>query len=457
MLVWDKRKGESISRRICYSVPMTVAEPQKVRLIPIMLRLLREALISFLVLLLLSIVVREASADGPDVTNDSARELIRRGEYDKALDQLKEAFSLFPYNESIRKNLIAAYAAVGKKELERKEFDAAAENFDNARKLSPDTQEYGVLRGIALYLGKHYDAAAIELEQARQNGEDNVPLLFYLGRVYYDSGDLEKALAAWDGALTIEPGNKPIRDMVEKARRELAVESRMEKGYSSMFVISYDEGTRSDLADAVLDALESAYNRVGYDLSYYPTTRVPVILYNKKDYRIVTAGPEWSGGLYDGKVRLPIGGAKEITPVLRGVLSHEYTHVVVGELTKGNCPTWLNEGLAEVEGRKEFNPGMTELATSAKAGVLFPFSSMEKSLSTLDAKNALLAYQQSYAMVSFMISAYGWHKVRETLVNLGAGMRFDAAIAGAFADYGLDFAAIVKEWQEHMRKEYGGG
>lgn len=436
---------------------MTVPEPQNTPLIPVMLRLLRKALIPILVLLLLFVAVHEASADDPVVPNDSARELIRRGEYDKALDQLKEAFNLFPYNESIRKNLTAAYAAVGKKELERKEFDAAAENFDNARKLSPDNQEYGTLRGIALYLGKHYDAAGIELEQARQNGGDNVPLLFYLGRVYYDSGDLEKALEAWDGALAIEPGNKPIRAMAEKARRESAVESRMEKGYSSMFVISYDEGTRSNLADAVLDALESAYNRVGYDLSYYPTTRVPVILYNKKDYRSVTAGPEWSGGLYDGKVRLPIGGAKEVTPVLRGVLSHEYTHVVVGELTKGNCPTWLNEGLAEVEGRKEFNPAMHELAGAAKTGALFSFTSMEKSLSSLDTKNALLAYQQSYAMVSFMISAYGWHKVRETLVNLGTGMRFEAAIAGAFADYGLDFAAIVKEWREHMRKEYGGG
>jgi hypothetical protein len=131
--------------------------------------------------------------------------------------------------------------------------------------------------------------------------------------------------------------------------------------------------------------------------------------------------------------------------------------VVVGELTRGNCPTWLNEGLAEVEGRKEFNPAMPELAGAAKTGALFPFTAMEKSLSSLDAKSALLAYQQSYAMVSFMISAYGWHKVRDTLVNLGTGMRFEAAIAGAFADYGLDLAAIVKECQEHMRKEFGGG
>ena len=418
-------------------------------------RLLLRATSALLSLFLSVVSVPQGSAGDPYLLNDNARELMQRGEYEKALEQLQNAFSLFPYNESIRKSLTAAYMEVGKRQLTRNQFDAAAENFENARKLSPDNQEYGILRGIALYSGKHFDEAAIVLDQARQNGGDNVPLLFYLGRVYYDTGDLARAIETWESALAIDPEIKAIRDMVEKARRESAVENRMEKGYSGMFVISYDEGTRSDLADAVLDVLETAYNRVGYDLSYYPATRVPVILYTKKDYRSVTAGPEWSGGMFDGKVRLPIGGAGEITPVLRAVLSHEYTHVVVGELTRGNCPTWLNEGLAEFEGRKEYTPPMSELVKAAKTGGYISFATLEKSISALDAKGAALAYQQCYSLVSFMISAYGLHKVREILVNLGSGMKSEAAIAGAFADYGLDFKQIVQEWQAYMQKEDG--
>jgi len=380
---------------------------------------------------------------------------MHRGEYEKALEQLRKAFSLFPYDEAVRKELTAAYAAVGKQQLDRKEYDEAAENFANAAELAPARQEYVILRGIALYSGKHYDQAAIELEQALQRGGDNVPLLFYLGRVYYDTGDLAKALEAWDRALTLEPENKAVIEVLAKARREAAVESRMNRGYSSRFVISHDEGTKPDLADAVLDVLESAYNQVGSDLAHYPVARVPVILYTKKDYRVVTAGPEWSGGLYDGKVRLPIGGTRELTPVLRGVLFHEYTHVVVGELAKGNCPTWLNEGLAEVEGRKEFDHPHADLGKAVKTGTLLPFTSLEKSLSGLNAQEAALAYEQSYAMVRFMIAAYGWHKVRDILVNLGTGVKIEAAIAGAFADYGLDYQRIVQEWQAYMRKEYG--
>ncbi|HEY6874452.1 MAG TPA: tetratricopeptide repeat protein [Geobacteraceae bacterium] len=401
-----------------------------------------------LLLLALSITAGRAAAE------DSPLDLLRRGEFENALPLLKRDFSLFPYDRSIRKNLAEAYLEVGKRQVERKEFDAAAESFDSALQLYPDRQDIAVLRGIALYFGKRYDEAAIVLEEARQRGGENILVLFYLGRVRYDSGDLAGALEAWDAALTLEPDNKAISEMADKARRESAVESRMEKGYRSMFVISYDEGTGSALADDVLAVLESAYNRVGSDFSLYPSVRIPVILYTRQDYRSVTSSPEWSGGLYDGKVRLPIGGAHEITPLLRGVLFHEYTHVVVRELTRGNCPTWLNEGLAELEGRREFDPPLTSLEAAAKTGSFLPFSALEKSLASFSAKDAQLAYQQSYAMVRFMVSAYGWHKVRELLVDLGSGMGIEAAIAATFEDYGLDYKGLVQAWREAVGKEF---
>ncbi len=413
------------------------------------------SLLFFLVLLLVSVPFSQSRADELLSSNDSAVKLLQQGEYEKALEQLQKTFSLFPYNEAVRKNLAAAYAAVGNRQMERKQFDEAADNFDHALKLFPDNREFGTLKGIALYSGKRFDEAAIVLDQTRQSGGETAAILYFLGRVYYDTGNLAGALEAWNSALNLEPGNKAIRELAEKARREYVVESPMEKGYRSMFVISYDEGTKSDLANSVLEALETAYNSVGSDFFYYPTVRVPVILYTRKDYRSLTASPEWSGGLYDGKVRLPIGGAHDITPMLRGVLFHEYTHVVVGELTRKNCPTWLNEGLAEFEGRKEYDSPLAALEAAAKTGSFLSFAGMEKSLLALNSKDAALAYQQSYAMVRFMISSYGWHKVREILVNLGEGMTIETAIARVFADYGLDYPGIVREWQAATLKEYG--
>ena len=394
-------------------------------------------------------------ADEPFDTNNSAVRLLQKGEYEKALALLQKTFSLFPYNDAVRNNLASAYAALAKRQLEEKRFDEAAGNFEQALKLTPDNRDFSILRGIALHAGKHYDEAIIVLDQARHAGGDSPTLLFYLGKAYYDSGNMEGALEAWDKALALEPGNKTLRDMAEKARREYAVESPMGRGYRSLFVISYDGGTGSDLVQSVLEQLDTAFNRVGSDFDYYPTARVPVILYTRKDFRDITHGPDWSGGIYDGKVRLPIGGAAALTPVLRGVLFHEYAHVVVGELTNRNCPVWLNEGLAEVEGRREYDPPLAALASAVKRGKLLPFADLEKSMLGLNAHDAALAYQQSYSLARYLVSSYGWHKVRELLVNLGTGKSFADAFSAAFGDYGLDYPKIVEAWKETVGKEYG--
>ena len=394
-------------------------------------------------------------ADDPIIRNDYALDLMNRGEYEKALEQLQKAFSLYPYDETLRKNLAVAYMYVGKHEMEANRYMEAAENFDHARELAPDKALYGVMRGVALYLAKNYDAARFELERARGVGGDTVDILYYLGRVNYDTGELAAAIECWEKALALEPGNKAVREMVEKVRREAAVESRMDKEHSSKFEISHDAEVSSDLADGILDVLESAYNRVGSDLDYFPTARVPVILYTKKDYRSVTESPDWSGGLYDGKIRLPVGGATEITPQLRAILFHEYTHVVVHELTGGNVPTWLNEGLAEYEGRKELNLPMAELGKAAKHGGYLTFPALEGSFGSLNNKQASLAYQQSYSMVNYMIGAYGWYNVREILVNLGQGITIDAAIKKALNGFSLDYPGMVQEWQAYMQKDFG--
>jgi tetratricopeptide (TPR) repeat protein len=334
-------------------------------------------------------------------------------------------------------------------------YEEAATSFDNARELFPEVQRYSVLRGIALYSAKQYDAAIIELERARGVAGETSDLLLFLGRSQYDNGNLPAAIESLDRALELEPGRKEAAALVAKARRELAVEERMDRGFSSRFMISYDAGERTQLADQVLDVLETAYNRVGSDLNHFPTARIPVLIYTRKDYRRVTDSPDWSGALYDGKIRLPIGGAVEMNDILRSILFHEYAHVVVQELTSGNCPIWLNEGLAELEGRRESSPPLTELANGVKQGKLMQLSALERSFVSLQAREAALAYQQSYSLVKYLVSTYGWHKVKDILVGLGTGKGIAAAVASALSDLSVDYSTLYQEWLASVQKEYG--
>ena len=394
-------------------------------------------------------------AADPIIHNNYGVNLLDRGELEKGIEQLEKAHSLYATDPTLKNNLATAYTVMGQRLLEKKSYSEAAEQFGKALGLYPDEPRYHLLRGIALTLAKSYNAARYDLEKARYRGGDTAEGLYFLGRIYYETGETETALGYWEKAAAQAPSDPFLGSLVERMRKEQAVEAKMDRGHSSRFIISYDAEVKTDIALAVLDALETIYNSVGTDLGHFPETRVPVILYTKRDYREVTRSPDWSGGLYDGKIRLPVGGLTEITPELRATLRHEYTHAVVRELTKGTCPVWLNEGIAELQGRLENNTPLTALRRAVKGGGLLPLQSLEGPFTSLDGSKVRLAYEQSYAVVNFMVSRYGWYRVRAVLVAVGSGVPVGEAIAREFVDLGLTYDGLVGEWQEYMVREYG--
>ena len=391
-------------------------------------------------------------AADPIIHNNYGVDLLERGEVDKAIEQLEKAYSLFATDQRLKHNLAAAYSTRGQQLLDRKAYDDAAGEFEKAAGLYPNEPRFALLRGVSLVLGKRYDAGRYELERSRSLGGDTAEALYFLGRIHYENGETEQALPLWEKAATLATADPFLAKVLDRMRREQAVEERMVRGHSSRFVVSYDTGTtRTGIALDILDVLEHHYNSVGADLAYYPEARVPLILYTKQEYREVTHSPTWSGGLYDGKIRLPVGGLAEITPRLRATLRHEYTHAVIRDMTKDNCPTWLNEGIAEFQGRQEYNPPLTELPRAVREGRLLPLRSLEQGLSTLSDREVALAYEQSYALINFMVTSYGWHRVQAILLALGSGATVDAAINSGLADYGLNYDGMVKEWREQLR------
>jgi hypothetical protein len=281
-------------------------------------------------------------------------------------------------------------------------------------------------------------------------------VLYYLGSVLYETDDRQQAIELWEQALKLAPERSEIINILKKARKETAVETGMDQGHSSRFDLTYDPGVDTKFAMAVLDVLESAANAVNAELDHYPQARVPVRIYKRNDYKTVTDSPDWSGGIYDGKIRLPFGTAPEITLPMRGVLYHEYAHVVVFDLTRSNCPVWLNEGIAEMFGRTQYNPPLAEIDRAARKGAFADFRKLEGSFTSLSTSGAALAYQQSYSMVNFLVTTYGWYKVRFILTNLGKGMNMDKAVALAFREYSLTYDDLVREWRESVGLSAGG-
>jgi tetratricopeptide (TPR) repeat protein len=378
------------------------------------------------------------------------------GDYDKKLERLRTSYQMFPYNEKFKRDLAEAYANYGTLFFNRRQYEQADENFLKASELYPDETAFALSRGICNYYLKRYDTARYELERTRPNNPDSVELLYYLGLVLYETDNRQQAMELWELALKRSPDRPEIIDLLKKARKETAVEANMDRGNSSRFNLTYDPGVNTSLALAILDVLEGASNQVGAELGHFPEARVPVAIYKRADYKDVTASPDWSGGVYDGTIRLPFGAMSEITPPMRAVLFHEYAHVVVFDLTRGNCPVWLNEGIAEIFGRKQFTHPAAVAGQAAMKGAGTDIRRLEGSFGGLSSNEAARAYQQSYSLVSYLVTTYGWHRVNAILAGLGKGMNITAAIAAALQDYSLSYDGLIKEWRDSLQREAAG-
>jgi hypothetical protein len=222
----------------------------------------------------------------------------------------------------------------------------------------------------------------------------------------------------------------------------------MDKEYGGHFVITFDGEQNDDLGQDVLEVLEEAYNWVGSQLSHFPEERTTVILYSRKQFSELTNSPEWAGGLYDGKVRLPVGGISEVDSDVEALLYHEYMHVVLRDIAGSNLPFWLNEGLAEVAEAYISEPNLEILSLAREQEKLFRLKTLEKPFKRLQGIQVPLAYQQSYAVVNYLIDEYGWHQVRELVFALGDNIPIEQAVVDVLGVFGLTYITLEEQWRD---------
>jgi hypothetical protein len=143
-----------------------------------------------------------------------------------------------------------------------------------------------------------------------------------------------------------------VQEKIEKAERELQAGRDYAFSTAPHFNVRYGDGMDPGLAAEIVDYLEDRYWILADALVHAPEQPITVLLYPEQAFRDVTGAPEQVAGLYDGKIRVPLGGITRIDPRSSRLLTHELTHAVVRSKTRGNCPRWLHEGLAQrFEGR----------------------------------------------------------------------------------------------------------
>jgi len=370
---------------------------------------------------------REATDPRAHALNQEGVRLFGRGDLEGALDRFERAHTLAHANKVIAGNLSDLCTYLGWKSAKAQFYDQALIHFERA--VETNEENVDAWKGLAFVhmQQKETREAVRALERAHDLAPGDADVALALSRLLYQSDDLTEAENVLSSLLTRKPGHAEAAKLLARMRRDSSVEERFQSNDTGHFRLKFDGVENAGAGALVAAILEEAYSKVGADFHYYPPDPVVVILYAQNDFQSVSGSPDWSRGIYDGKIRIPVGGVNERSEELEDVIFHEYTHVVVNQITRGHCPTWLNEGLAQVE-EPSADGGKQALLSTLKRRGTVPLGGLEGSFMKLPKAQAALAYAQGYAAVLYVSESYSFYHLRQILDRIGEGQRPEEAV-----------------------------
>ena len=302
----------------------------------------------------------------------------------------------------------------------------------------------------------------------------SVPALQALAAAQIALGDATRARDTAAEALALEPGSPLSLELLgdalveagdfaaarEQYRRaaEAAPQPRVHKKLqalgpvaasvsSARFRIRFDGAADEPLGLSVLSVLDQAWEDHERRLGFAPDLPVTVVLQTAKAFQDTTRAPTWAAAWNDGTIRVPVMGLDRPTPGLVRVLRHEIAHSFVASRTGANCPTWLQEGLAQwLEGG---DPGREDagLASLALSTQLPRLDSLEQAFVGLSEGQAQLAYAGSLSAVAHIVKRYGEDGLRRLIAALATGLKGAEALPAAL---GLTYADLQRAWEERL-------
>ncbi len=346
----------------------------------------------------------------------------------------------------------AGYFLAGRFELEHGDRDAARRYLETALNYAPDNGYILETYAVTLHkLGRSREAISYA-ERATQALPENSDTWTALGFCYYSADRSKDALKAWEKSLDLHPDDN-LQKYVDKVKREMSTEADFGERETGHFTLRYEGATKGALRRQIVSALENDYNDLSNELGITPSQNIVVVLYTEEAYFDVTRAPSWTGALNDGKLRIPVQGLDGVNSDLARVLRHELTHSFIAQASGGRCPTWLNEGIAQLMEPKDSSSDGQQLAKLYSQHIAIPMQALEGSFLQFKTNEAIVAYAESLAATEYIRDTYGISELRRILDRLGQG----STMEGAMKEYlHSNYQDFDDELGRYLISKYGG-
>lgn len=334
----------------------------------------------------------------------------------------------------------ASLAESGWKLIKGGEYHRAEQTFAEASALAPADASLLVGLGVSRHLLVKDEQAAAAFQKALTLDPGATQAHKFLGDIYDQRGEIDTALRHYEIAARQDPTDAGIKGRVLAARRAAEAEAGLDRLFSAHFIVKFHRATDREVAGAVADRLEAIYRTIGAQWSYFPASRLVVVLYPRGRFQGAAYGPDWAQGLFDGRIHLPVERVSGDPVSTDAALRHEYMHAVVHRLSGGQAPAWLNEGLAlYMERGPDATASWEPEGRRIRAGERPPLAALHRSFLELPAGDASLAYAESYGATRALLQRHGTAPVRRLLESLVVTPDFSDAFERLFHERYSDF------------------
>lgn len=382
--------------------------------------------------------------------NDEGLSLYAAGDFSQAREKFEAAQTRTPADRVVRRNLAYTMTRLAWREVEAERYGEAIRLFSQAEAVEPGDGSILLGLGLSNHLeGNDRQAKAIML---RVLEADSDLLLAHkvLGEIAYREDDLVAAAARFETVLRLDPSDVAGRERLENVRNEARLQNGFQQLEGEHFRVKLPDTLDPAFAWEILRMLEAAYQDVGRRVGHFPSAKIAVILHPEGGMRESLEVPVWAQGVFDGKIRLSVGGLSN-PQVLNQAVRHEYTHALVHDWARGHAPTWLTEGLAVTfEGRDLWS----EWALLREADHVVPLHELHGSFLTLPSGQRSLAYAESAAAARFLLDHYSAKALQDFMKELSIAksveIAFPKGLGPTYADFQADFVRDLRWRRESV-------
>ncbi len=389
-------------------------------------------------------------------TEQTARDVQEATDWPTVIATLQRQLAQWPSHVQTRQQLAVAYNNYGVALGDQGQWELAARQLQEALRLDEQSQQFRTNLS-AIYVNQARDAASRHqsrealalLDQALTLDPGSVHAYVLRGEIEYDRQRLKEAKAAWERALELDPGQGALVERLRQVSEELPVESQFEQLSQMSFDLRYEEALERPVGFDIRDALLEARRLVGSHFAYWPKHKIVVLIYSAEQFRALRQEtPEWVAGQFDGKIRVPMPSAQLPRGQVKQIVFHEYTHALIHDLTNGRCPLWLNEGLAEYEGRTQAAGSLARLAGAVQEERLIPWGGLSDSFAPSRSLEQIgLAYEQAYSVAAFLIERYSFWRIRRILSAVAEGTSWEEVLS---RELRMKLSRLEANWRDWL-------